>query len=133
MRHNPGYGIMGQLMQGGRVIAFFIPERLEGRQLHQVARRCIEGAVASVLDAGSRGCDEGISMGDTLGYATMHNNFIIVDNAEVELGSFNYTKAAEEKNAENVIVLRNDQAVAKQYQGEWDRLWGESETLAPNY
>lgn len=66
-------------------------------------------------------------------YAIMHNKFIIVDDANIELGSFNYTKAAEEKNAENAMVLRNDPPVVKQYDAEWERLWGESETLAPNY
>lgn len=30
-------------------------------------------------------------------------------------GSFNFTKAAEEKNAENVLVIRGDAALMKKY------------------
>jgi phosphatidylserine/phosphatidylglycerophosphate/cardiolipin synthase-like enzyme len=66
-------------------------------------------------------------------YAIMHNKFIVIDGVNVETGSFNFTSAAEHKNAENVIVLRNDRAVAKQYTDEWMRLWDESETLEPAY
>jgi len=32
-----------------------------------------------------------------------------------------------------VLVLRNDASVARQYAGEWNRLWDESEPLQPNY
>lgn len=66
-------------------------------------------------------------------YAIMHNKFIVIDSTNVELGSFNFTSAAEHKNAENVLVIRNDPIVAKQYNSEWERLWGESEEIGPNY
>jgi phosphatidylserine/phosphatidylglycerophosphate/cardiolipin synthase-like enzyme len=66
-------------------------------------------------------------------YAIMHNKFIVIDGVNVELGSFNFTAAAEHKNAENVMVLRGDPKVAKEYMGEWDRLWGESEEMKPAY
>jgi phosphatidylserine/phosphatidylglycerophosphate/cardiolipin synthase-like enzyme len=60
-------------------------------------------------------------------YAIMHDKFIVVDGVTVETGSFNYTRAAEENNAENVIVLRNDPATAGRYEAEWQRLWDESQ------
>ena len=66
-------------------------------------------------------------------YAIMHNKFMVIDDESVETGSFNFTAAAEHKNAENVIVLRHDPAVAQQYADEWTRLWEESETLEPRY
>jgi phosphatidylserine/phosphatidylglycerophosphate/cardiolipin synthase-like enzyme len=59
-------------------------------------------------------------------YAIMHDKFIVVDGETVEGGSFNYTAAAESRNAENVLVLR-DAVIAGQYSKEWDRLWAESE------
>jgi len=40
-------------------------------------------------------------------HAIAHNKIIIVDEAVVITGSFNFTKAAEERNAENVLVIRN--------------------------
>jgi phosphatidylserine/phosphatidylglycerophosphate/cardiolipin synthase-like enzyme len=58
--------------------------------------------------------------------------FIVVDGETVELGSFNYTSAAEYKNAENVLVL-HDPGVAQQYGEEWDRLWAESEEMKARY
>jgi phosphatidylserine/phosphatidylglycerophosphate/cardiolipin synthase-like enzyme len=65
-------------------------------------------------------------------YAIMHDKFIIVDGVTVEEGSFNFTAAAESRNAENVLVL-HDPAVAKTYGQEWDRLWAESEEMKPRY
>ena len=65
-------------------------------------------------------------------YAIMHNKFIVADGQTVELGSFNYTAAAGDKNAENVLVL-HDSAVAQRYAQEWDRRWAESEGLERRY
>ena len=59
-------------------------------------------------------------------YAIMHNKYIIVDGESVELGSFNFTKAAEEKNAENLIILRHQPDVAQAYEANWQKLWDES-------
>jgi len=65
-------------------------------------------------------------------YAIMHDKFIVVDGATVELGSFNFTAAAEKHNAENVLVL-HDAAVAGRYGQEWGRLWAESEEMKAQY
>ena len=65
-------------------------------------------------------------------YAIMHDKFVVVDDATVETGSFNYTSAAEQKNAENVIVL-HDAEIAKRYTEEWQGLWQESEPMQPRY
>jgi phosphatidylserine/phosphatidylglycerophosphate/cardiolipin synthase-like enzyme len=65
-------------------------------------------------------------------YAIMHDKFMVVDGATVEEGSFNFTAAAESRNAENVVVLR-DANVAAKYRQEWERLWLESETLKGRY
>jgi len=65
-------------------------------------------------------------------YAIMHEKFIVVDGETVEEGSFNYTAAAESRNAENVLVL-HDAAIAAQYGKEWERLWAESEPVKARY
>jgi phosphatidylserine/phosphatidylglycerophosphate/cardiolipin synthase-like enzyme len=51
-------------------------------------------------------------------HAIAHNKIIIVDDYLVLTGSFNFTKAAEEKNAENLLVI-NDSSLAKRYLGNW--------------
>lgn len=62
----------------------------------------------------------------------MHDKFIVVDEETVEEGSFNYTAAAERKNAENAIVL-HDSSIAKVYGAEWQRLWNESSEFRSRY
>ena len=40
-------------------------------------------------------------------HAIAHNKIMIIDNTTVITGSFNFTKAAEERNAENLLVLKD--------------------------
>lgn len=49
-----------------------------------------------------------------------HNKVMIIDNKIVITGSFNFTRAAEEKNAENVIVIK-DALLAKRYAANWNQ------------
>jgi phosphatidylserine/phosphatidylglycerophosphate/cardiolipin synthase-like enzyme len=47
-------------------------------------------------------------------HAIAHNKIMIIDRETVITGSFNFTKAAEEKNAENVLIIK-DGKIAKLY------------------
>jgi phosphatidylserine/phosphatidylglycerophosphate/cardiolipin synthase-like enzyme len=51
-------------------------------------------------------------------HAIAHNKIIVIDDYLVLTGSFNFTKAAEEKNAENLLVI-NDPSLAKRYLDNW--------------
>jgi len=51
-------------------------------------------------------------------HAIAHNKIIIIDKEMVITGSFNFTKAAEEKNAENVLVIKSKE-LAKVYIDNW--------------
>jgi phosphatidylserine/phosphatidylglycerophosphate/cardiolipin synthase-like enzyme len=51
-------------------------------------------------------------------HAIAHNKIIIIDDCVVLTGSFNFTRAAEEHNAENLVVI-NDPVLAKQYIENW--------------
>jgi phosphatidylserine/phosphatidylglycerophosphate/cardiolipin synthase-like enzyme len=44
-------------------------------------------------------------------HAIAHNKVIIIDGEIVITGSFNFTKAAEERNAENLLVIHNEDLV----------------------
>ncbi|WP_196502428.1 phospholipase D-like domain-containing protein [Aestuariivirga litoralis] len=59
-------------------------------------------------------------------YAIMHDKFIVVDGKHVQTGSFNYTFAAAERNAENALVVWNNQPMAMRYQTEFERLFAEA-------
>jgi phosphatidylserine/phosphatidylglycerophosphate/cardiolipin synthase-like enzyme len=52
-------------------------------------------------------------------HAIAHNKIIVIDGELVITGSFNFTKAVQQKNAENLIITR-DPSVAMQYTQNWD-------------
>lgn len=47
-----------------------------------------------------------------------HNKVMVIDDGIVITGSFNFTKTAEENNAENLLVIR-DKALAAKYTANW--------------
>jgi phosphatidylserine/phosphatidylglycerophosphate/cardiolipin synthase-like enzyme len=51
-------------------------------------------------------------------HAIAHNKVMIIDNETVITGSFNFTKAAEKSNAENIIIINNSQ-LAQLYINNW--------------
>src|ERR1035437_1803737 len=66
-------------------------------------------------------------------HAIAHNKVVIVDAHTVQQGSFNYTKAAEESNGENVLVNWNNPKLAEVYLNNWKRHWDHSEAVAARY
>jgi phosphatidylserine/phosphatidylglycerophosphate/cardiolipin synthase-like enzyme len=64
-------------------------------------------------------------------HAIAHNKIMIVDGYVIITGSFNFTKAAEEKNAENLLVI-NDPALAKKYIENWNLHQRHSEAYERN-
>jgi phosphatidylserine/phosphatidylglycerophosphate/cardiolipin synthase-like enzyme len=51
-------------------------------------------------------------------HAIAHNKVMVIDGATVITGNFNFTKAAEESNAENLLVIR-DSGIAGEYTKNW--------------
>jgi phosphatidylserine/phosphatidylglycerophosphate/cardiolipin synthase-like enzyme len=62
-------------------------------------------------------------------HAIAHNKVMVIDGETVITGSFNFTRAAEEKNAENLLVIR-DKALAAKYIENWKVHAGHSEGYA---
>jgi phosphatidylserine/phosphatidylglycerophosphate/cardiolipin synthase-like enzyme len=54
---------------------------------------------------------------------TMHHKVIIIDESTVVTGSFNFTKAADTDNDDNVIIIHSP-VVAAQFLKEFDRVYG---------
>ena len=46
-------------------------------------------------------------------HAIAHNKVMILDDEIVITGSFNFTKAAEERNAENLLIIRSKELAAR--------------------
>jgi phosphatidylserine/phosphatidylglycerophosphate/cardiolipin synthase-like enzyme len=59
-------------------------------------------------------------------HAIAHNKIMVIDGATVLTGSFNFTKAAESNNAENLLVIA-DAALASKYLGNWQEHFKHSE------
>ena len=53
-------------------------------------------------------------------HAIAHNKIMVIDKETVITGSFNFTKAAEEKNAENLLILKSKE-LASQYLTNWTK------------
>jgi phosphatidylserine/phosphatidylglycerophosphate/cardiolipin synthase-like enzyme len=62
-------------------------------------------------------------------HAIAHNKVMIIDGETVITGSFNFTKAAEENNAENLLVI-HDKKLAEQYAKNWQEHEKHSEVYA---
>jgi len=63
--------------------------------------------------------NQGVSTMIDANHAIAHNKVIVIDGETVLTGSFNFTKAAQENNAENLLIIR-DPALAVQYAQNWD-------------
>jgi phosphatidylserine/phosphatidylglycerophosphate/cardiolipin synthase-like enzyme len=57
--------------------------------------------------------------------AIAHNKIMVIDDETVITGSFNFTKAAQDKNAENVLII-DDSNLAKEYLQNWFKRAGVS-------
>jgi len=86
--------------RGVEVQAIFDPEAF--KESNSLASDLSEGGVPVFVDSYHR---PGLA----------HNKVMVIDRAVVITGSFNFTKAAESRNAENLLVIR-DPALAAAYQ-----------------
>jgi phosphatidylserine/phosphatidylglycerophosphate/cardiolipin synthase-like enzyme len=89
-----------------------LADREQARSVPQnVLPQLVEGGVAVWLDGN---------------FQAAHNKVIVVDADEPHpttiTGSYNFTLAAQRHNAENVVVLRDNAAVAQAYRDNWQRL-----------
>jgi phosphatidylserine/phosphatidylglycerophosphate/cardiolipin synthase-like enzyme len=59
-------------------------------------------------------------------HAIAHNKVMVIDRETVITGSLNFTKAAEEKNAENILIIKS-RNLAKEYLDNWEKHKAHSE------
>ena len=62
-------------------------------------------------------------------HSIAHNKIMVIDGETVITGSFNFTFAAEEHNAENLLIIR-DKALAEKYVSNWNEHAAHSEKYA---
>jgi len=66
-----------------------------------------------------------------LGFGLMHNKFAIIDGKSLITGSFNWTKTAEERNEENLLVI-SDEGTIEKYKERFNYLWNTSRPDSTN-
>lgn len=90
--------------------------------------------VETILDKGQRTEDDtqagllvqaGIPVRIDAKHSIAHNKVMIIDDETVITGSFNFTQNAEERNAENLLVIR-DKTLAAKYEANWQKHWAHS-------
>lgn len=64
-------------------------------------------------------------------YAIAHNKVVVIDNKTVVTGSFNFTRQAENSNAENLLVLSNKPLLAQAYESNFAQHLGHSDPYEP--
>ena len=72
----------------------------------------------------------GIPVALEVRYQTAHNKVMVIDATSVDAavisGSYNWTYAAQSKNAENVLILRRNPDIANAYAANWRRHFAEA-------
>lgn len=67
-------------------------------------------------------------------YASAHNKVILIDALEahglVITGSYNFTWSAQARNAENLLILRDNPPLVRRYLDNWQRHRGEAEKMS---
>lgn len=118
---------LGRATNVVRVLAYSFTSEPIARALAAAHRRGVD--VAVILDKEQRTAKS--SEADFLSQAGIttfidsrhkiaHNKVIIIDRQVVLTGSFNFTKAAEQSNAENLLVIY-DPILATRYAADWQR------------
>lgn len=67
--------------------------------------------------------NSGVAVRTVDAYKAMHDKMMIVDGMTTETGSFNFSRAADRSNSENVVVLKDMPAVDKTYLAHWQSRW----------
>ncbi|WP_174515774.1 phospholipase D family nuclease [Wolbachia endosymbiont of Cardiocondyla obscurior] len=63
--------------------------------------------------------------------AIAHSKIIIIDNQKIITGSFNFSDAAQRKNAENLLIITGDSPLVEQYIENWKDRQSQSKLYMP--
>lgn len=116
--------VQAYLLSNGKIASALIAAKQRGIDVqvlvdgHQLEKENAGSKVADLADAG-------IPVWIETKYRSAHNKVIVIDplaaDAAVITGSFNFTWSAQHKNAENVLIVRNNPKLATRYAFNWQR------------
>lgn len=104
MRHNPGHGIMGQLVQRGAIVINLLEESGLRRHLHIVVGRHIEGAIAADAEIHARCGNDVLGDGHDLPFGKRRGIGGKAGAQAFALGDVENGKAFEEGNGLGVLA-----------------------------
>jgi len=93
-----------------------ILDRMQGAQTWSQGDRLLSAGVPVLLNTHS---------------GLMHDKFLVADGASIATGSFNWTKAAIERNDENLVVFIGEPAVAGVFALHFESMWTDTARFAP--
>lgn len=67
----------------------------------------------------------GIPVRTVSAYKILHDKVIVADGRNTQVGSFNFSRAADRSNSENVLVVWDDSVVAQKYLNHWASRWAQ--------
>lgn len=124
---------IGEAQRSIRVQAFLITSRNIARALIAAHERGIAVRVLADREMVARGENSrvpdlhsaGIEVRLETRYTSAHNKILLIDvegnHPVVITGSYNFTYSAQARNAENVLILRDNPALARAYLANWQR------------
>ena len=59
----------------------------------------------------------------------MHHKFSIIDGSTLITGSYNWTHSAEDLNDENILIIKDEENIIKEYEKEFIKIWNRSEKI----
>lgn len=129
-------GLILKLIRSARsdiqMMAFSLTSKPIVDALVKAKRRGVDVAVA--VDSSNTGVktgqlslsalvNAGVSVRTVSKFKEMNDKLLIVDGKHIEFGSYNYTKASNLSNSENVTVLWNAPDLVNVYFNHWQRRW----------
>ena len=115
------------------VQAFLITSRTIAKALQEASKRGVDVKVLADGEMAGKGAGSqlpalaaaGIPVWLETRYSSAHNKIMLIDAATatpvVITGSYNFTWSAQARNAENLLILRKNPALAQRYLGNWQR------------
>ncbi len=130
---------LGEARRSIHVQAYLLTSRAIARALQEAKARGVAVELLADREMVLKGenslvpklAAEGIPVWLETRYAAAHNKIILIDAGEahgaVITGSYNFTWSAQARNAENLLILRDDPALARRYLENWRRHRDEAE------
>jgi len=133
---------LGEARQSIHVQAYLLTSRAIARALQEARERGVAVEILADREMATKGenslvpklAAEGIPVWLETRYAIAHNKVLLIDALDahgfVITGSYNFSWSAQARNAENLLILRDNPALVRRYLDNWQRHRDDAEKLS---